>query len=49
MRCCRWRRKGRIGCNTVLCVWRYKTFHTAENLEEKKEEICEEILDRKAT
>ena len=37
------------GCNTVLCVGGCKAFHTMKNLEEKKEEICEEILDRKAT
>ena len=27
-------------CSTVLCVWCYKTFHTAENLEAKREDIC---------
>ena len=31
----------------ILCVWRYKSFHTMEDLEEKKEH-CEDILTRKA-
>ena len=37
-----------VSCNTVLCVWCYKTFHTVENLEEKKDAIGLEILRRKA-
>ena len=34
-------------CSTVLCVWCYKRFHTVEDLEGKREDICNGILNRK--
>ena len=33
---------------TALCVWCYKSFHTVDDLEGKKEDICNKILNRKA-
>ena len=35
-------------CSTVLSVWCYKSFHTVEDLEGKKEDICNKILNKKA-
>ena len=36
-------------CEAFLCVWCYKTFHSGTDLEIKKEDICNEILARKAS
>ena len=35
------------GCNVVLCVWCFKSFHTVKDLEARRDMICLEIVARK--
>ena len=34
-------------CNTTLCVWCYKTYHTEVHLDSRREELGDKIIARK--